>query len=414
MNYKSCMGLLTRDCEEWLPEDSPEGRMCRGIIGKDCGLIQTLDASAILPSDDFLYCSAIVYQDCTKYLVGKIFLQTRCTLYAPILNTPETYSPTTKVTPDEDGDGWPDVVDNCKHQINPYQEDTDKDGRGDGCDPDIDGDDFLNEVDNCPLVDNDQTDSDGNGIGDACQDTDDDSFLDGVDKCPLVVDHDQKDTDRDGVGDACDVDLDGDNVNNDIDVCPYDKETTQADADHDGLGDACDDDKPEVDLFQSVPYAPGTKPMFPEGTTLRIVPILKCGDFNKLCPRPTTYLYKWTFSKIPTAPTTDPDKKVFEYEGIDDVTQDALVTGQEAPPTVVGRDYSLTYNFDWPGEYKAKLCLSVNQTGSTWTNKCKEYNFEIQNTGGGLCALSSRGSALVLLLLLPLLLLPLRRRAARR
>ena len=284
------------------------------------------------------------------------------------------------INSDWDGDCVPNNEDNCPELANPGQEDLDSDDFGDVCDGDIDGDHVFNDEDNCPNLAN----------------------------------PDQKDLNRNHVGDACEDDRDGDGVNDDEDNCPSLSNRDQGDADGDGLGDACDDDKPEVDLFQSVPYAPGTKPMFPEGTTLRIVPILKCGDFNKLCPRPTTYLYKWTFSKIPTAPTTDPDKKVFEYEGIDDVTQDALVTGQEAPPTVVGRDYSLTYNFDWPGEYKAKLCLSVNQTGSTWTNKCKEYNFEIQNTGGGLCALSSRGSALVLLLLLPLLLLPLRRRAARR
>ena len=41
---------------------------------------------------------------------------------------------------------------------------------GDQCDDDIDGDDIPNEVDNCVYVSNfNQTDANGNGIGDACE-----------------------------------------------------------------------------------------------------------------------------------------------------------------------------------------------------------------------------------------------------
>jgi len=58
---------------------------------------------------------------------------------------------------DSDGDGWPDIVDNCPNVPNPRQEDRDDDGVGDACD-------------NCPLTFNpDQTDSLGDGIGDACR-----------------------------------------------------------------------------------------------------------------------------------------------------------------------------------------------------------------------------------------------------
>ncbi len=131
---------------------------------------------------------------------------------------------------DSDEDGLGDACDNCKFSGNTDQADTDGDGVGDVCD-------------NCPVdVNADQRDSDGDGIGDVCDpDVDNDGVPNATDNCPLLANANQSDLDGDGIGDACDADRDGDGILDGVDNCPDLSNDDQADvAPADGVGDACE------------------------------------------------------------------------------------------------------------------------------------------------------------------------------
>ncbi len=84
---------------------------------------------------------------------------------------------------------------------------------------DVDGDGILNACDICSgAADAGQTDTDGNGLGDACQscatgaDPDGDEICTAADNCVNVANAGQQDFDLDGAGDACDADDDNDGL----------------------------------------------------------------------------------------------------------------------------------------------------------------------------------------------------------
>lgn len=146
---------------------------------------------------------------------------------------------------DPDGDGALDGDDNCPSVANNNQSDSDLDGIGDACEVDTDGDTILDDSDNCPVVTNpEQMDIDGDGIGDLCEtDYDYDGIPNASDNCAQVANVEQTDTDNDGVGDACDADPDGDVsaiIGGATDNCPAVSNADQQDSDSDGVGDACD------------------------------------------------------------------------------------------------------------------------------------------------------------------------------
>jgi hypothetical protein len=145
---------------------------------------------------------------------------------------------------DSDNDGVPDADDNCPLAANSDQSDLDGDGIGDACDEDLDGDGVLNSMDNCVFYPNPgQEDLDANGVGDICEpsaDGDGDGVVNEDDNCPFNPNPGQEDLDGDGLGDLCDPDRDGDGLLNSEDNCPDIPNPSQLDGNGDLTGDACE------------------------------------------------------------------------------------------------------------------------------------------------------------------------------
>ena len=118
---------------------------------------------------------------------------------------------------------------------------------------DADNDGIVNQLDNCPYqYEEDQTDSDGDGLGDLCDygdaDTDSDGVADIDDNCPLVYNPYQENYEDssllfiDSWGDACDTDDDQDGLSDALEATiesrdPRYRENFYGDSDSDGAVD---------------------------------------------------------------------------------------------------------------------------------------------------------------------------------
>jgi cysteine-rich repeat protein len=119
---------------------------------------------------------------------------------------------------DTDQDGVFDLKDNCPNIANQDQSDMDEDGVGDACDPPDCGNNVPEGTEIC---------DDGNDVkGDGCEpdctlsvDSDSDGVFDSIDNCPSVSNPEQEDSDADGIGDACDNPLCGNEVKEGTEEC---------------------------------------------------------------------------------------------------------------------------------------------------------------------------------------------------
>ena len=109
---------------------------------------------------------------------------------------------------DTDLDGVCDAEDNCPDNWNNNQDDSDQDGIGNVCDDECDAIGLpCDDGDPCTI--NDALNANCNCKGELL-DTDEDGICDLEDNCPDVYNPDQLDSDFDGLGDACDVGCDVD------------------------------------------------------------------------------------------------------------------------------------------------------------------------------------------------------------
>ena len=148
---------------------------------------------------------------------------------------------------DTDGDGLIDDLDDCAIGSIGWTSNNETDYDSDGC---HDYSEDLDENDSCskgPLgwISTLEEDIDSDGCADI--DTDGDGLVDQSDNCPQVINADQLDDDGDGIGDACDGDADGDGITTEFDDCPTGETNWDASEENDNDGDGCKDSTEDTD-----------------------------------------------------------------------------------------------------------------------------------------------------------------------
>jgi hypothetical protein len=196
-----------------------------------------------------------------------------------------------------DNDGLLNGVDSCPLRPNPDSLDTDGDGLGDACDDDDDADGVPDMSDNCPLIANP---SQEDLVDAGCYaDADADGVPDHADNCPLIANAELLNLDGDELGDACDMDVDGDGITNALDNCERVLNADQVDSDRDGLGDSCDS------RFCYVVYGDEDNCLDPQGTFAAYTPniLAQVGEEVRLrlfANRENAALrYTWTIEEAP-------------------------------------------------------------------------------------------------------------------